>query len=192
LDTLIVMRHAESVFNERGILNGDPTVPGGLTQRGREQASRARDQLATRPVDLCIPTNFERSIETADIVLAGRVVPRLVVDQLNDPPNGAFELRPYAELEAWQAANGPEARLPGTGRTLRECVKVIRQGVAIVASRPEASVLAVIHGLAISWLLKSVGHDLPAGQAIPVVIDGTVVRAMIDATADDVLRFWSP
>lgn len=30
------------------------------------------------------------------------------------------------------------------------------------------------------------------GQAIPVFIDGTAVRALIDATADDVLRFWSP
>ena len=68
MDTLIVMRHAESEFNERGILNGDPTIPGGLTQRGREQAGRAREQLATRQVDLCITTNFERSIETADIV----------------------------------------------------------------------------------------------------------------------------
>ena len=107
MDTLIVIRHAESVFNERGILNDDPTIPGGLTQRGRQQAARARDQLATRQVNLCVTTNFERSIETADILLASREVPRLVVEQLNDPPNGDFELRLYAELEAWQAANGP-------------------------------------------------------------------------------------
>lgn len=157
METLIAMRHAESVFNERGVLNGDPRIPGGLTDRGREQAGRARDLLARTPVDVCVTTNFQRSIETADIVLAGREVPRLVVELLSDPPNGDFELRPYAELEAWQAANSPEARL-GTGRTLRECFDTIRQGVILVASRPEASVLAVIHGLAISWLLKSVAQ----------------------------------
>ena len=191
METLIAMRHAESVFNERGVLNGDPTIPGGITDRGREQAGRARDQLASTPVDLCVTTNFQRSIETADIVLAGRDISRLVVELLSDPPNGDFELRPYGELEAWRAANGLEAPLPGTERTLRECFETIRQGFIVVASRPEASVLAVIHGLAISWLLGSVGRSVPAEQAVPVFIAGDDLDAMIGATGDDVLRLWS-
>jgi broad specificity phosphatase PhoE len=46
---LILVRHAESVFNVRGVLNGDPSVPGGLTQRGREQARRLGRLLAAKP-----------------------------------------------------------------------------------------------------------------------------------------------
>jgi broad specificity phosphatase PhoE len=185
------MRHAESVFNERGVLNGDPSVPGGLTARGREQAARAADQLADTAIELCVTMNFEPSIETADIVLARRGVPRLVVEQVNAPPTGDFELRPYAELDEWQKTNGPEAPLPGTGRTLRECLEDVRQCIASVAARPETTVLVVIHGLAIAWLLKSVRHPVLPDQAVPVFIDGADVAAMIDATAPDVLRFWS-
>jgi broad specificity phosphatase PhoE len=188
--TLLVMRHAESVFNERGVLNGDPAIPGGLTARGREQAREASDRLARTPVDLCMTTNFQRSIETADIVLAGRNVPRIVVEALSDPRNGDFELRRYDELDAWQAANGPDARLPGTGRTLRECFEVTHAALASVAVRPEASILAVIHGLVVSWLLSSLGHRTLPDQAVPVFVGRTDLEAMLCATVEDVLHFW--
>jgi broad specificity phosphatase PhoE len=46
---LILARHAESVFNVRRVLNGDPSIAGGLTQRGRAQARRlASDCVANR------------------------------------------------------------------------------------------------------------------------------------------------
>lgn len=188
MEPLIAMRHAESVFNERGVLNGDPTIPGGLTDRGKEQAMRARHLLASTPVDLCITTNFQRTIETADIVLAGRNVPRLVVAQLSDPPSGDFELRPYSELDAWRAANGHEALLAGNDRTLREHFQAAREGVRLVASCPETSILAVIHGLVLEWLLKSVGRSAHAEQAVPVFIAADDLGAMSEATTDDVRR----
>lgn len=40
MERLVLARHAESVFNVRGVLNGDPSIPGGLTENGREQARR--------------------------------------------------------------------------------------------------------------------------------------------------------
>jgi broad specificity phosphatase PhoE len=188
--TLILMRHAESMFNERGVLNGDPSVPGGLTERGRRQATRAGVRLSDTQVDLCVTTNFQRSIETADTVLAGREVSRLVLEQLNDPPNGDFELRPYDELDEWQRINGPDAPLPGTGRTLRACFEDIRAGVALLAARPEPSVLAVIHGLALAWTLRSLRHVGLPDQAVPVFVHASDVEAMLDATAANVLSFW--
>ena len=64
-------RHAESVFNVRGVLNGDPAVPGGLTDNGREQARWLGERLKNERIDLCVTTEFERTRETADIALAG-------------------------------------------------------------------------------------------------------------------------
>ncbi len=52
----------------------------------------------------------------------------------------------------------------------------------MVASRPEASVLAVIHGLATSWLLKSVGLSVPE-QTVPVFIASDDLDALIEARA---------
>jgi broad specificity phosphatase PhoE len=98
MERLILARHAESVFNVRGVLNGDPSIAGGLTERGREQARRLGERLRSEPIDLCVTTEFERTRETADLVLADRGVCRLVIPELNDPPNGTLELRPYREL----------------------------------------------------------------------------------------------
>jgi hypothetical protein len=66
-------------------------------------------------------------------MLAGRDVPRLVVEALKDPANGDFELRSYADLDAWQKTIGPDARLPSMRRTLRESFADIRQGEEAVA-----------------------------------------------------------
>jgi hypothetical protein len=38
IEQLILCRHAMSDFNVRGVLNADPSVQGGLSDRGREQA----------------------------------------------------------------------------------------------------------------------------------------------------------
>lgn len=98
MQRLILIRHAESVFNVAGILNGDPSIPGGLSERGRDQARRLGRLLADQPIDLCVTTGFERTRETADLAFEGRAIPRLVVDAIDDPPNGDFELRPAEEL----------------------------------------------------------------------------------------------
>jgi broad specificity phosphatase PhoE len=88
MERLIVARHAESMFNVRGVLNGDPSIPGGLTVEGRARARRLGERLQNERIDVCVTTEFERSRETADIALEGRDVPLLVVPRLNDPPNG--------------------------------------------------------------------------------------------------------
>ncbi|MBA3691056.1 MAG: histidine phosphatase family protein [Actinobacteria bacterium] len=125
MERLILVRHAESVFNVRGVLNADPSVPGGLTQRGREQARRLGRLLAEERIDLCVTTAFERTRETADVAFAGRDIPRLVLRELDDPPNGDFEQlsRPeptiVAVLHGWLvgwiagAATGGGGSMPG-------------------------------------------------------------------------------
>ena len=92
MEKLILARHAESVFNVRGVLNGNPRNAGGLSARGVAQAELLSDLLAEVDIDLCVTTDFDRTRETADIVLRDRDVPRLIVPELNDPPCGRFEL----------------------------------------------------------------------------------------------------
>jgi broad specificity phosphatase PhoE len=45
MERVILARHAQSVFNVRGVLNGDPSIPGGLTDEGRAQARRLGERL---------------------------------------------------------------------------------------------------------------------------------------------------
>ncbi len=74
-------------------MNGDPRVACSLTELGRQQAEQLGERLVGEPLDLCVVTEFPRTLETADIVLEDRDVPRLVVPELNDPYYGAFEGR---------------------------------------------------------------------------------------------------
>ena len=48
MDELILVRHAESEYSVRGLLNGDPRVAVALTDEGREQARRR----ARRPLSV--------------------------------------------------------------------------------------------------------------------------------------------
>ena len=156
VEHLVLVRHAESVFNERGILNGDPSVPGGLTERGREQARRLGRLLADRPIDLCVTTSFQRTRETADLAFEDRSMPRLIMTELDDPPNGDFELKPARELTEWRARHGPDVPIPGTGRSEREHVRAMVPGVDLLSARPERTVVAILHGWFVGWLAEAV------------------------------------
>ena len=74
-----------------GLLNGDPSVTGGLTAQGILEAEQLATAIADDPFDLCIHTEFERVRQTAEIALAGRSITTVVEARLNDPRYGRFE-----------------------------------------------------------------------------------------------------
>jgi broad specificity phosphatase PhoE len=192
VERLIVCRHAESVFNVDGVINGDPSVPGGLSARGRRQAKELGGLLSSRPLDLCVTTEFERTIETADIALAGRRVPRLVMPELSDAPLGVFELRPFEEFAAWRRAHGPEVELPGTEVNERNWLGRIRGAFDALARRPEGSILAILHGACVSWLLASAERPATAPHAEPTDLSRDELLAALAITRDDVYARWHP
>src|SRR5919206_2235720 len=101
MDAVILARHGESELSAAGLVSGDPAEPRGLTEIGREQARRLGERLAEEPIDLCVTSEFARVRQTADLALAGRDVPRLVVPELNDIRFGAFEGKPFDEYMTW-------------------------------------------------------------------------------------------
>jgi broad specificity phosphatase PhoE len=191
MERVILARHAQSVFNVRGVLNGDPSIPGGLTDEGRAQARRLGERLRGQRIDLCVTTEFERTRETADIALAGRDVPRLVVPDLGDPPNGDLELRPYGELASWREANGPEVPLPGLDRTERDYFETAARGFRRLAERQEETVLAILHGYVIAWITSSVGAATAGRHAEEMVLTASELVEALDAVSGDVFRGWS-
>ena len=191
MDRLILARHAESVFNVRGVLNGDPSVPGGLTDEGRDQARRLGERLRYERIDLCVTTEFERTRETADVALAGRDVPRVVVAELNDPPNGELELRPYVELARWRESNGPDMPIPGLDRTERDYFETAARGFRLLAERPEPTVLAILHGYVVAWITSGAGVPASGRHAEEAILTSTELLEALDAVAGDVFRHWS-
>jgi broad specificity phosphatase PhoE len=162
MDEVILARHGESELSVVGIVNGDPAVACALTATGREQARRLGERLADTELDLCVTSEFERARETADLALAGRAVPRLVLPELNDVRFGRFEGSTLTDYRKWAAANEPTVEAPGGGESRRSTVARYVRAYRTILSRPERTVLVVAHGLPIRYVLNALEKTDPA------------------------------
>jgi broad specificity phosphatase PhoE len=153
VERALFVRHGESEFSARALVNGDPGVACGLTELGRQQARQLGERLQSEPIGLCVVTEFPRTVETADVVLAGRDVPRLVVPELNDPFYGDFEGQALADYRVWAGSHGPEDAPPGGGETRLAIAKRYVRGFRTLVERPESTLLVVCHSLPIAFAL---------------------------------------
>lgn len=175
--TFVLARHGESTSSANGLINGDPAANIELTENGRQQARRLGSVLANAPIDLSVTSTFLRTQQTADIALAGRDVPRLVVDDLDDLRFGHFEGRPLAQYREWYRRNG-NAVAPGGGESRLQSVERFCRGLRVVLARDETNVLVVAHGLMIAYVhAATTQHDLdlapnPLPYAVPYDFHG--------------------
>ena len=151
---LVVARHGESEFSLKQLVNGDPGVACPLTPSGREQARALGAALAAEPIDLCAVTEFERVRETAEIALAGRDVPFIVVRELNDPRYGEFEGRSLDAYRHWVWERGP-LEAPEGGEHRGEIAARYAAGFRGLLERPEETILLVAHSLPIRYVLDA-------------------------------------
>jgi probable phosphoglycerate mutase len=187
----ILARHGESEFSARAAMNGDVAVACGLTATGREEAARLREVLRDEPLDLCVVTEFQRVRETADEVLRGRSVPRLVVPELNDPLYGRFEGAQLEQYRAWASA-APSSEAPeGGGESRLAIVKRYTRGLRLLLGRPEDSILVVAHSLPLAYVLGAREGREP-GVRVPLVKNATPYEldAAELARATELLERW--
>jgi len=161
MDEVILARHGESEFSVAGTVNGDPAVECRLTETGEEQARQLGKRLAAVELDLCVTTEFERAQQTADLALAQRDVPRLVLAELNDVRFGSFEGGTLADYRKWAAANEPTVEAPGGGESRAATVLRYALGYRKILTRPEQTILVVAHGLPIRYVLNALDRISP-------------------------------
>ena len=161
----ILARHGESEFSVRGAMNGDVSVPCGLTPAGVAQARRLGELLEGEPIDICVTSEFERAQATAEEALRGRSVPRIVVPELNDPRYGRYEGAQLDDYRSW-ALGAASSDVPGPGgESRRMLIDRYARAFRILLARPEETVLVVAHSLPISYALTSRDGIEPARQA---------------------------
>jgi broad specificity phosphatase PhoE len=184
-------RHGESEYSARELLNGDASVPVGLTEAGVEQARRLGHVLRAEQLDLCVTTQLRRVILTADLALAGREIPRLVLPELNDPLYGPYEGRTIEEYRGW-ASGAPSSAVPGDGGESRYSIvdRYVR-GFRVVLERPEEALLVVAHSLPISYLLGALEGLVPGARVplVPYAIPYGLTREELERSLD-VLDGW--
>ena len=191
-ETIILARHGESEYSVKHLLNGDPVTVVRLTEAGCEQARRLGEALRDEEIDLCVTSEFGRTIETADVALAGRDVPRLVLRDLNDIRVGDYEGKTLTEYREWAHSQSPTALPPGGDESRASTVQRYVRAFREIMARPERIVLVVAHGLPIRYILNAAEGTHPA-PIVEQIEYATAYRLDRDAleTALDALDAWA-
>jgi broad specificity phosphatase PhoE len=150
----VLSRHGQSTLNVAGLVNGDPDVPAPLTTAGRAAAALLGSQLAHLPLDLCVHTRFERTAETAAVVLAGRAVPIETEPLLDDIEVGELDGRTIEEYRAWKDGHARSDPFPG-GESLDAAALRYARGFRALLARPAACVLVVCHEIPVRYALNA-------------------------------------
>ena len=165
----ILARHAQSTLNLEERVNGDPELHVDLTEEGVQQARRLQLQLAQLPIDLCVHTRFERTRQTAAIVLEGREVPLREEPLLDDVDVGRLEGWTYADYRAWKQAHSRRDPFPGGESLDQTAARYARAFASLALSRCEV-VLVICHEIPVRYALNATAgsesleaplHDVP-------------------------------
>lgn len=153
---LWVARHGATADSEAGVMNADLARQRSLSQAGREQALAMAAVLAAEPIGVCLTSEFARTVETAELAVAGRCIELRIMPALNEVQCGdEFEGRPYTEYFSWTVKNGIFAKPPGAGGDcfVDTLFRIYRAWQEIIF-RSEDTGLIVTHGLLVSFALR--------------------------------------
>jgi broad specificity phosphatase PhoE len=150
----VIARHGESTLNLEQRINGDPSVPVALTEKGREEARLLGQQIAHVPIELCVHTRFSRTRETAEVALEGRGVPFEVEPLLDDIDVGELEGLTLEEYRAWKRAHTRSDPFPG-GESLDDAARRYGQAYRKLLERPETSILIVTHEIPLRYAINA-------------------------------------
>lgn len=182
METLILARHAETEWNVRAALNGDPSVEVPLTERGRAQAEALG--RAVGEVDLVAYTRFGRTRATAE--LAWPAASTIELPEFDEIAFGSWEGTAWADgYGDWARTSAPDAVGADDGESRLAAVARYARGYRLLLERPEPRVAVVAHGATVAYALLALQGRPPERvllnppPAVATVVDRTrVVEAL--------------
>jgi probable phosphoglycerate mutase len=166
---LVFLRHGETTYNVARRVNGDPTQPVGLTERGREQALTLAPTIGAIAWASTWHTRFPRTSATLALVLPeGRPVAQ-VIPELDDIDVGQLEGETIEAWRAWRRGRGLEDA-PVGGESRIDVLRRYARGFERLATEAALPALVVCHDQAIRYLENVlIGEDPLFGpvQEIP-------------------------
>ncbi len=181
----MIARHGESTLNFENRINGDPSVPVALTEKGCDESRLLGQQVAHVRLDLCLHTRFARTRDTAEIALEGRDVPLEVEPLFDDIDVGELEGVRLEEYRAWKRVHTRSDPFPG-GESLDDAARRYAQALRKLLERPETSILVVTHEIPLRYAINAADGsddlDGPAHQlanAMPYLFDETALSRAV-------------
>lgn len=154
--TLYFVRHGESTWNVRKVVQGQTASPE-LTALGREQAEAAADQLAALGVRRIVASDLMRARQTAEIIAARLGLEVEWSPLLRERHWGVFQGGPSAVAVAAEAELEPHEPVDG-GESRHDLRDRVRGLLATLDDRPTA---LVSHGGLIREALVVLGVGGP-------------------------------
>jgi phosphoserine phosphatase len=151
---IYLMRHGHVDYSAPEIARTGTTRHVPLTPLGREQAAAAGTALAEVPFDIALCSGLDRTVQTADIVLAAHPAPLdLGIEPgLEEVHSGAFiPFHTMRELDAglaftWEQAGQPGARFFEGGELYADAsARAVRSIETLLAAPGWANALVVAH-----------------------------------------------
>ena len=152
---LALIRHGQTDWNLRGLMQGRTDIP--LNATGREQALAAASALSDERWDAVVSSPLVRARETAELISTGLGVPLGgSYEELVEQDFGAAEGTPVSELDVrW-----PERDFAGKEPDHEVGSRGLRGIERIAGDHDGARVLVVAHGTLIRQTLAEIsGHD---------------------------------
>jgi probable phosphoglycerate mutase len=182
----VISRHGESTLNLERRVNGDPSVPVTLTDTGRAEATLLGQQIAHIPLELCIHTRFSRTVETAEIALAGRNVAFLEEPLLDDVKIGDLEGKTLDDYREWKHAHTRRDAFPG-GESLDDAARRYAEAYRRALARPESRILIVTHEIPLRYAINTAdgsddldGPTHALANATPYLFDEAALERAVD------------
>ena len=175
--TFALVRHGGTDYNAARRLNGDPSVPVGLTDDGRAQVAMLRDQIGDMPIDLGVHTRFPRTRQTLDILLeGGRDVPVVECPELDDVLLGEFEGASVDDYRRFRDENGQDAR-PRGGESRVDALRRYARGLERLLAADARAPLVVTHDIPIRFLANAIAGEDPLEGPVRAVGNASLTTA---------------
>lgn len=175
--TYALLRHGQTAWNARALLQGSSDIP--LDETGRDQARRVASALHGMDWSTVVSSPLSRARETAEIIAGLLGVPLgAAYDELSERDYGALEGTSAEDaLERW-----PDREYPGA----EPLASVVRRGHAaldrIAADHGDVDLVIVAHGTLIRFTLE----DL-SGRVLEPIHNGSLATLRSSAAGWTVL-----
>jgi broad specificity phosphatase PhoE len=187
VDRLILVRHGETAYNARGLMNPDSELEAPLSADGETAARRLAGELGPEPVDLILTSPRFRARRTAELLAGDRGIEVRELDDLVEIRAGSFEAGPVAAFQEWVLGTPPATPAPGGESVLAATLRYVAAARLILAD-PARLIVAVTHNLPMRMLVNAAsGADPLTGpvrrvpQATPHTLSSAELTAAIAA-----------
>jgi len=150
---IILIRHAESEANSKGIHQGQ-IVDTGLSEKGKEQARRLAESLKNEKIEAVYSSDLKRAMETAEAVAKSHNLKVIPDKRLREFDSGDFTHLPdrwdlfkkYKEDESKRLKiERYEVKIPG-GESELDHYKRVKDFINEVRNKHKGTIVVVGHG----------------------------------------------